>query len=175
MHANTAERSSGSCLLLSSCEETKNGGRPRGIHTYVLKEMLSLRSGASIRIRTTTIGMKQGLITFPDTSSGHLATPLLGWRDRGLCSREDLDKQNRGSRFTSRMPHVNRPGRRRCCRRRRVRCALTNSVATRSAGLVRLSGLSIFRLDLRTKDELDDHTDCRVGIELFVLRLYALG
>lgn len=40
------------------------GNRPRG--TYVLKEILSLRSGASIRIRTTTIGMKQGLITFPD-------------------------------------------------------------------------------------------------------------
>jgi len=60
--------------------------RPRG--TYILWEMLSLRSTASINIKMMTTGMKQGFITFFD----HLLATLV--RSLGIVRVREHDKQN---------------------------------------------------------------------------------
>lgn len=60
--------------------------RPRG--TYILWEMLSLRSGTSVRIRTTMTDIKQDLITFPD----HLLAALVRFRRDCSCARNTINK-----------------------------------------------------------------------------------
>lgn len=84
--------------------------KPRG--TDILWEMLSLWSGATIRIRTTT-NVKQGLITFPD----HLLATLVC--SFGLFVRENTVNKIKGTRFTLRMSAVVLfdGDRRRCCMR----------------------------------------------------------